>query len=164
MGQNGRQTGTREWAVHGEIFPERLYPEGHPQAGEPLPMPVDKGEVEQMAADVANVVTMVGGTALMGADRIIDPYSGLFITISVYWQWHSYAPSSQRPAAPRGQRGGRREAPRSAAAELQREPEPQEPEQLPDEELEEDDDAFMPLSPEERAVVERDEAPVEEPV
>lgn len=157
MGQNGngRQTSTREFAVFGGIDPVNVYPEGHRDAGQPLRLPVDPGEVDQMASDLAVVQRMIGGTLTSGADREINPYNGLWDTTAMYWQWHSFSPSTRHDSSKRGKRGGQAEAPapapvpqerqEAAAAAMDLGPQPQEPEEDPDE--------FMPLSEdEERAL------------
>lgn len=153
---NGRQASTREFAVFGPLDPVNVYPEGHPDAGDPLRLPVDPGEVDQMASDLAVVQRMIGGTLQSGADREINPFNGLWDTTAMYWQWHSFSPSSRHEASKRGKRGGQQQqAPagvtqqRAAAAEaamdLGAQPQEPEPEEL--------DDDFMPLSEdEERAI------------
>lgn len=153
----GRGTGKRQWAVFGDVDPTLTYPDNHPLKGEPVRLPVDPAEVEAKAADVANVVTMVGGTALMASEREISPLDGMWQTVAVYWEWHSYAPPAQGEPATRGKRGAQQqEAPARppVAAEFQQfEGEPQEPA-----EEERDPDEFMPLSPKEQALLEREEA------
>lgn len=153
----GRGTGKRQWAVFGDVDPTLTYPDNHPLKGEPVRLPVDPAEVEAKAADVANVVTMVGGTALMAGEREVSPLDGMWQTVAVYWEWHSYAPPAQgEPPAARGKRGGQQQAPAAPApdAEFQQlEGEPQEPA-----EEERDPDEFKPLSDEEQAFLEREEA------
>lgn len=157
----GRGTGKRHWAVFGEIDPELTYPDGHPKAGQYVRVPVNPAAVEAKAADVANVVTMVGGTALMIPEREISPLTGMWETVAVFWEWHSYAPPAHGEPQSRGKRGGQQErqpAPAPAQEFQQPGPEPQEPE--PDE-IEEDDipdDEFKELSPAEQAFLEREGA------
>ena len=149
----GRGTGKRQWAVFGEVDIESVYPEGHPDAGEHVRFPVNPAAVEAMAADVACVVNMVGGTAVMGSDRRINPWNGMYETVAVYWEWHSYAPPANGEPPKRAKRSEEAPAPAPPAAEFQQpEPEPQEP---PHDER--DPEEFTPLSPEERAYIEQEE-------
>lgn len=147
QGQNGRATQPRDWGVFGPLDPMSVYPEGHPDAGQPVRLPVDPAEVEQMAADVATVARMVGGTIASGSDRERHPFSGMWITTAMYWRWHPFAPTSRAPQESRGKRGGQQQQQQEPPAAEFQEPGPAPQEPAP-EEMEDDahGDEFMPLT------------------